>query len=667
MLDIRLITILPSQPVPGVQQQPNISGGGQNIITIGGLQPGTTLSGFIINRDPQGNPILRTQSGDVVFSSQIFLKIGTEVEIRVQNTAGNNIARILSINGQAPELAAASTSSSEPDVILPSSLSPASQRPSAGAAQAQQAASPAVQQSVQPPTFTATLLTPIASAEGQLPATQAGAQITFKILSLQVASTPPTGEAPQPSQPNVNTALYSAYTRQQGSTTPAPATATTNAPPAVSGATPATASTTTPANTTTQNTPSQVQPSLATPAASTAQQPQPAAPPPEIRAAGTLSAIQNSIASAAPNTPLTAIAGAASSASLPTSQPPAALASTSPAQLPASTTLSTAAPAAPFIPPHIAPQAGQVLQGVVIGHEPSGEALLETPVGLLRLPVSAGLTTGSTLRIELTQIASLATAAATPSSTGAAPVTELAKQWQSLQTIFSLLAGGQGLESLDLSKFGVPTLMLAPTTQTQTQTQAQPKQVLPFPAGLMVFLTALRGGDFRNWLGRDNAQKLEDAGHGSLLEKASGEFSALARQYSAAPSGNWQALFFPVAVDGVLQQVRLFTKREKKQNNSSPQKPEDDTRFVIEMELSQLGEMQMDGFVRRREQDMQFDLVIRSQQSLSPAIQKDIQNIYLSTAELTGFKGSLNFQVTRTFPVSPMEEIAKEHLSNLMA
>jgi hypothetical protein len=663
MLDIRLITILPSQPVPGVQQQPNISGGGQNIITIGGLQPGTTLSGFIVNRDSQGNPILRTQSGDVVFSSQIFLKIGTEVEIRVQNAAGNNIARILSINGQAPELAAASTSSSEPDVILPSS-----QRPSASAAQAQQAASPAVQQSVQTPTFTATLLTPVPSAEGQPPATQAGAQISFKILSLQVAIAPPTGDASQPSQNNVNPALYSAYTRQQASAAPSaaasatntsalPSQAATSQPPATSPATQTTFSQATPQNASTQNTPL---PSGVQPAAPAAQP----TPGNEVKAAGALAAIQNSIASAAPNTPLPAIAGAASNAGLPAGQTPAALASVAPAQLPAGITQPTATTAAPFIPPHIAPQAGQVLQGVVIGHEPSGETLLETPVGLLRLPVSAGLTTGSTLRIELTQIATLANATPTTSS-AAAPVTELAKQWQSLQSIFSLLAGSQGIETLDLSKFGVPTLMFSPAGQPQNA--AQPQQALPFPAGLMVFLTALRGGDFRNWLGRENAQKLEDAGHSSLLEKASGEFSALARQYSAATPGNWQPLFFPVAVDGVLQQVRLFTKREKKQNNSTPQKPEDDTRFVIEMELSQLGEMQMDGFVRRREQDMQFDLVIRSQQSLTPAIQKDIQEIYLSTAELTGFKGSLNFQVTRIFPVSPMEEMAKEHLSNLMA
>ena len=118
MVDIRLITILPTPQVSGISQQSHITGGG-GAGTISALPPGTTLSGFIINRDASGNPVLRTENDDVVFESQFFLKIGSEVEIRVQSSGGNSIARILSVNGQPPEVAEAQSAfGQEPEVIF---------------------------------------------------------------------------------------------------------------------------------------------------------------------------------------------------------------------------------------------------------------------------------------------------------------------------------------------------------------------------------------------------------------------------------------------------------------------------------------------------------------------------------------------------------------------
>ncbi len=177
------------------------------------------------------------------------------------------------------------------------------------------------------------------------------------------------------------------------------------------------------------------------------------------------------------------------------------------------------------------------------------------------------------------------------------------------------------------------------------------------PVGLMLFMAALRGGDFGNWLGENNAKWLENQGQDALVKKADGEFTLLARQFTETQPQHWQPLFFPVAVGGELQQARLFVKRDRKESGGKSAKKNDDTRFVVEMELSQLGEMQMDGFVRKSGADVQFDLVIRSLTPLSNEIQQDILQIYNSTGELTGYKGSLAFQMVKDFPVNPMEEI----------
>ena len=78
----------------------------------------------------------------------------------------------------------------------------------------------------------------------------------------------------------------------------------------------------------------------------------------------------------------------------------------------------------------------------------------------------------------------------------------------------------------------------------------------------------------------------------------------------------------------------------------------------MEVDLTQLGEMQMDGFVRRQESGVQFDLIIRSLQPLPAPVQQDILQIYNDAGAITGYKGSLAFQAVREFPVNPMEEIA---------
>jgi hypothetical protein len=114
--------------------------------------------------------------------------------------------------------------------------------------------------------------------------------------------------------------------------------------------------------------------------------------------------------------------------------------------------------------------------------------------------------------------------------------------------------------------------------------------------------------------------------------------------------------------------VRLFVKRDRKQQGANQQeKKSDDTRFVVEVDLTQLGELQLDGFVRKQEKDVQFDLVLRSLTPLEPEVQQDIFEIYNATGAITGYKGSLTFQAVREFPVNPMEDIAGNENDDVMA
>ncbi len=185
MADIRTITILPTQTIPPACSKCKARGAGaQGTATLGNLAPGTILSGFIVNRDLSGNPILRTDNGDITFSSNFFLNIGSEVAIRVENSPAGTLAHILTVNGQPPEIAAAQSAfGQEPEVIVSQNLSTAAQR------QSQAAAAPSVTRQAETTlTVTGTLVAqPQQSPADAPPPLPTGTQLTLKVTGLTSA------------------------------------------------------------------------------------------------------------------------------------------------------------------------------------------------------------------------------------------------------------------------------------------------------------------------------------------------------------------------------------------------------------------------------------------------------------------------------------------------
>lgn len=633
MADIRLITILPPQTVTGVQQPQVFSGSTSGTIQVASLPPGTVLSGFIINRDAGGNPILRTEKGDIAFVSNFFLKIGSEVTIRVENTAGNILAHILSVDGQPPEVAAAKSSfSEEPNIILSKNAAP-QPLPLNAQPSAAQAATPAASLP-QVPRFTAILVTPLPPQPGQPAPLPAGTQFSFSITNVALPATtdhaPP--QAVTSSSAPANPVSYATYAKAANAPASLLATPVANETPIT-------------------------QLSAALQSAGTVEG---AGQLPKTLVAGSVSP---------PTIPLPFPSNPASpppaTTSIPPQQPsalPLAPTSSGTASLPPTTGTNATVPA-PLPTIASAPQAqsvsiqpGTTITATVINSEPAGNALIQTSAGIIRLQTPLPLPAGSSITLEVAGIveqprhpvAIANIAAANP--TLQTPVTQLARQWNSLQDIFSLLAGRPTSTGLDT------------TAQTQLPTGHS------ITTGLMAFLAAMKNTDFRSWLGKDNARWLDESGQEGLMKKAVGEFMSMARQFSEAQPHHWQPLFFPVAVEGQIQQLRLFVKRDRKekQGNEASDKTEE-TRFVLEVDLSQLGELQMDGFIRAKDKTLQFDLMIRSHTPLSQEVQQDILRIYNDTGAITGYKGSLGFQAMKDFPVNPMEEVAKHSLGNVTA
>lgn len=547
MDEIRFLNIIapPSQNV----KQPGIADSNSTNLPpiLTRLPPGSILAGFVINRDANGNPILRTESGDITFQSKLFFRIGAELVIRVDTRQGQQQATIISIDGNPPP-------APEKGAVLPKPIEGQSQPPR----QPQDTIAPISQPRLTPAatisaqaTITATLLT-------EQPDLPSGSQLLVRVLSAaEPATTAPKTAPSAPAQSAAPTSPYAAYAKAVSTTNPPPNPATTQTP---------------------VGTPQQAQAPL--PAASTAQTP-----------------------------------------------PPITL--------------------------------GSVLQGVVTGRTPTGETIIQTSTGAtLQLNTTSPLPQGISLTFDVNKVSQSGQPQTQPVSASELPdpVTTLARQWPALQQIVTLLT--QHLSADSLNNSGLASLFGHAPPQGNAAPTLNPQAI---PSGLMVFIAALRGGDFRGWLGRENSSWLEDNGHGTLVRKAEGEFLALGKQFGEAQPGQWQSLFFPIAVHGDVQQVRFFLKRDRKQKNDREGTPEEDTRFIVELDLSQMGELQLDGFVRKDPELLEFDLYVRTRTQLDDATKQDIFAIYNQMAELTGYKGQLAFQTVQEFPVRPLEETNIPH------
>ena len=110
-------------------------------------------------------------------------------------------------------------------------------------------------------------------------------------------------------------------------------------------------------------------------------------------------------------------------------------------------------------------------------------------------------------------------------------------------------------------------------------------------------------------------------------------------------------MFFPI-YDGTFHHLRLFVHTHA--NSDLGDEAEDPgERFVVEVDLSRLGALQLDGLIRKR----RFDLILRSRTPLSEAMHDDITRIFTSAAEAGGLAGHIVFQALPAFPVAPIKEL----------
>ncbi len=266
-------------------------------------------------------------------------------------------------------------------------------------------------------------------------------------------------------------------------------------------------------------------------------------------------------------------------------------------------------------------ESGAELSGTIAGSTASGQPILATPLGNLALAIKGPLPLGLKLSVEVVDPRQLVFSHPLAGS-DAAPT-----HWPALSQILTSLGGLEGALAQALLGSVVP----------------QPNKKLA--AALSFFIDAIRRGSARDWLGAEAVKALEQAGQSDALDRLSDEFCAQSREPARGTNAEWQALSLPLFDGTGLQRLALFIKSHRgDEDGSSSGKAggERNQRFVLDLELSRLGALQLDGLVKAKSRH--FDLIVRSRDPLPDPLRAELIEVFSSSLEAVGYAGGLAFQ-----------------------
>lgn len=294
---------------------------------------------------------------------------------------------------------------------------------------------------------------------------------------------------------------------------------------------------------------------------------------------------------------------------------------------------------------------GQVMTGNVTGRTTGGQPIAQTPAATFALGspgATADVGEGTKITFRLDSQLSPAT---TPGAALRAPGTTHdlinAKSWDSLGDALKALVGAD------------------PGRLTHLAQTALPQPGGKMSAQMLFFLSALKGGDVKGLFG-DSAMRVIDKERPGLLSRLSTDFQTMARLADEPQQGDWRLALIPLWTGEHLEQLRFFWRKNEAEEG---EEAADDTRFVFDLEFSQLGHMQIDGLVKAKRKHL--DLIIRTDEPLPPEMRTGIAEIFEDARDTLGMGGQVAFQAAPgnfvTVPSTEPSQMTAHASSGLMA
>ncbi|HPF78779.1 MAG TPA: hypothetical protein PLF01_05725 [Alphaproteobacteria bacterium] len=161
-------------------------------------------------------------------------------------------------------------------------------------------------------------------------------------------------------------------------------------------------------------------------------------------------------------------------------------------------------------------------------------------------------------------------------------------------------------------------------------------------AAAMMFIAAVKSGDLGGFLGDRKIDLLQRAGKSDILSRLTQTSTSTARTNAPeqAGGGEWRAVPLPMFWENEIHRITLYTRQDQQNNQHNDQKGNGQTRFIFDLTLSRIGDVQLDGLLR----DKRLDLVLRTQNTFSEPMQQTMRQAYSSALTHADLSGDITFQ-----------------------
>ncbi len=272
------------------------------------------------------------------------------------------------------------------------------------------------------------------------------------------------------------------------------------------------------------------------------------------------------------------------------------------------------------------------LTAIVRGATPSGQPILTIDDQVAVVNTNKNWAVGTKIQIALGAGAELVTGKIEHQSP---------TSFESLRQIFEILSQQNPLLINEVKRFRIPN---AATGQ--------------LAGGILFLLSAMQKGNPDAWLGNDIKDALEGLGKQSVLSALKSDFdnSKLAAMDSAGSP--WRGTAVPYLDGDKLQQFRFFVHDDPRQKKPGQSERDIARRFLIDVSLTRLGPIQIDGLVHQRK----LDLIVRTTNHLPEDLRNDLRFRFGHAMEEVKYNGSLIFQANKQGWVD-IKTRPNEHLS----
>ncbi len=275
------------------------------------------------------------------------------------------------------------------------------------------------------------------------------------------------------------------------------------------------------------------------------------------------------------------------------------------------------------INPLVAPTIGSLAQpipettspsftAVVVGQTAQREPVATSPAGLFVLDNRAPLPVGTQIELSLVNVIE------PPMETESEMIARAPQDWPALQQALAGMAA------------------------TMAGAGATSRLVRPEAAGnsILFILAALRIGNVQALTSDATLDALRKQGQVELLTRMSAEFQQMGQSWVRPDSTNteWKTLLLPLMPQGQLTRLAIHTRQEREAHTHEG--PTTVKRLVVELELSRLGPMLLDGYIHTKKMDM----ILRSQRMLRKELKDELRESYHATMGALGWSGAIEFQ-----------------------